>query len=96
MKKQWKKANRKITKDIKFELADQDKTVALEGFINKIMKALGHSEALVTDESLISDYLDIFDSKAGIKQLEKAKKIIKVDIAPGDYIWEVAERMKEV
>ena len=96
MKKQWKKANRKITKDIKFELADQDKTVALEEFVNKIIKALGHPEALVTDESLISDYLDIFDSQYGIKQLEKAKKIIKVDIFPGDYIWEVAERMKEV
>lgn len=94
MKRQWKKANRKITKDTKFELADQDKTEALDKYITKIMKALGHSEALVTDESLISDYLDIFDDLRRKKQLDKAKKIIKVDIFPGDYIWEVAERMK--
>ena len=94
MKKQLKKVSLKITKDTKFELAGRDKVTILDKYVAKILKALGHPEALVTDESMVSDFLDIFDAKERIKQSNKVKKIVKVDIFPGDYIWEVAERMK--
>lgn len=78
----------------KIELADQDKIDKLQPYVDKVLKSLGHSEGLVTDESLVSDFLDIFDKDERIRQISKSKKKIKVDIFPGDYIWEVAERMK--
>jgi hypothetical protein len=82
-----------LKKKIKFELASQDKVKKMRTYMHKIVTALGHSEALVTDESMVSDFLDIFDKEERTKQIKKAKKKIKVDICPGDYLWEVAERM---
>ena len=89
------KKTKKSIKHTEFEIASHDKVTVLDKYVTKIIKALGHSEFLVTDESLVSDFMDIFDKEERIKQAKKAKKILKVDIFPGDYIWEVAERMKE-
>lgn len=84
-----------MKKKIKFELASQDKTKKMRTYMHIIAKALGHPEALITDESMVSDFLDIFDKVERAKQILKAKKKIKVDICPGDYLWEVAERMQK-
>jgi hypothetical protein len=78
----------------KIELASQDKIIELEPYINKVLRALGHSEALVTDESLISDFLNIFDQKERDKQLKKLIKKLKLKIDDGDYVWKVAEQIK--
>ena len=92
LKKPLKKEKLKIRK---IELATQDKIKKMGKFITRILKAFGHSEALVTDESTVSDFLDIFDKEERVKQIKKAKKTIKVDIFPEDYIWELAERIKK-
>ena len=78
----------------KIELASQNKIDKLQPYIDKVLKALGHPEALVTDESMVCDFLDIFDKDERVKQVKKAHKKIGVNIFPGDYIWEVAERIK--
>ena len=83
-----------ITKNYKkIELASQKKTDKLQPFIDKILKAFGQSEALVTDESIVADFIDVFDKEERIKQVKEAKKKLKVELYPGDYLWEVAERM---
>lgn len=41
-----------------FEHATQDARKALDPFISQVLELLGHPEALVTDESCISDFLD--------------------------------------
>jgi hypothetical protein len=78
----------------KIELAEQDKIDKLQPYIDKVLNALGHPEALATDESMVCDFLDIFDKDERVKQVKKAHKKIKVNIFPGDYIWEVAKRIK--
>jgi hypothetical protein len=40
------------------EAADERRTLALRPYVEKVLTALGHPEAFVTDESLISDFLD--------------------------------------
>ena len=79
----------------KIELASQEKVEVYAKEIENLLKAMGHPEALVTDESLVSDFLDIFDKQERIKQIEKIKKKIKIDVFPGDFLWEVAKRMRE-
>jgi len=84
-----------MKKKTKIELADHNKIDELQPYVDKVLKALGHTEALVTDESLVSDFLDIFDKERRVKQAAKAKKKLGVDLFPGDYLWEVAERIKK-
>lgn len=81
-------------KNVKIELAEQDKIKQLKPYVNQVIKALGHPEALVTDESIVFDFLDVFDIDERIEQIEKARKNIKVNIFSGDFIWKVAERIK--
>ena len=87
-----KKIDHKKTKEI--ELVSQEKVEIYAKEIEKLLKAMGHPEALVTDESLVSDFLDIFDKQERMKQIEKIKKQIKIDIFPGDFLWEIAKRMR--
>ena len=79
----------------KIELASQDKYTFLQPYIDKILKALGHSDALVTDESYVTDFLDVFATVAEKeKMLKKLSKKLKVEVSVRDYVWQVAERMK--
>jgi len=89
-----KEFHEKLKNAKKIVLAPQDKIKELEPYMDKVLNALGHPEALVTDESMVTDFLDIFDKDSRVKQIKKTQKKIKVDIFPGDYIWEVAERIK--
>jgi hypothetical protein len=78
----------------KIELADQSKVIQLDKYVKKVLIALGHSEALVTDESCVSDFLDIFDADLREKQVKKVEKKLKMKITKNDYIWQVAERIQ--
>lgn len=83
-----------IGKVKKFELADNSKTDKLQPYINKILKALGCTDALVTDESYITDLIDVFtNATEKDKILKKLSKKLKVKISVNDYVWQVAERM---
>ncbi len=81
-------------KDIKFELAPIDKSKELDKYIQKVVRAFGHKGALVTDESYIIDLTNVFDDDESNKQIERAKKKLRVDITTKDLIWQVAERLK--
>ena len=75
-------------------LADQDKVVEMGEYVQKVLVALGHPEALVTDESYVTDFLDIFDADLREKQLKKLEKKLKMKITKNDHVWEIAERIK--
>lgn len=84
-------------KTVKIESAPFDKVDSpeLAPYVAKILKAVGHPEAYVTDESSIWDFLDVFDSKAKKnKTVEKIAAKLKVKILSGDYLWEIAKKME--
>lgn len=67
--------------------APQDRITRLEAQVDKILIALGHREAWVTDESMINDF-DIEEH-----ELEKLSADLGVKVSLDDYIADVAERM---
>lgn len=76
-------------------LASTDNVKNYEKEIEKILKILGYPEALVTDESRISDFFNIFgndtDDKKKIKKLEKN---VNFCLRRNDLIITVAEYMR--
>lgn len=97
------------------ECAPQDATNALEPFIDRVLEVIGHPEALVTDRSLIRDFLDWSDRPGRMRRgkgpwverpanpeakveneaiLTALREKLKVPVEPGDYIVDVARRMK--
>jgi len=54
---------REAAKSGKFEMAPQVRIEALDFYVQKILDALGHPEALVSDESQINDFSDWGASK---------------------------------
>ena len=90
-------------KKLKFELAPQDKIEKYQKEVTVIVKALGHPEALVTDESRISDFMSVFDSrgtdisKRGGKLLIKLAKKLKLKaIRHTDNICDIAEQIHKM
>jgi len=77
----------------KIVIASQDKCNKIESKVNKLLKLLGHKDALVTDESIIGDFLDIFDKKRREKQLKTFSKKIGFKVKPRDFIYKVAEKL---
>lgn len=70
--------------DIKF--APQDWVKVYEKEIQMVLDAVGHPEAWVSDESMLSDFgkpIGPIAEKLGIK------------ISPSDYIWEIAARLSK-
>jgi hypothetical protein len=48
----------KPTARTKYELVSQSELDALDEWVQLVLKAFGHEEALATDESLVSDFLE--------------------------------------
>jgi hypothetical protein len=66
--------------------------------VDKILKVLGHPEALVTDESYISDFLPFFSTEEKYRSFERFSKKMKkmgIEVDFQDSIIEVAERLKD-
>ena len=84
------------TEHVDFELADTDRCSAVLEEIAKVLKVLGHEEALVTDESYIVDFICIFAEPKEISaSLEMLRKELGVEIIDKyDKVVEVAERIK--
>ena len=81
----------------KIELAPQDKVDDLQLYVDQVLKALGHSEALVTDESYISDFLPFIGSmgrKEAFEKFSKKMKKLGIEVKFEDSVIEVAERLK--
>ncbi len=105
--KKWGKTlgwNKKIVKAIvtdypikKFELAPQDKVDDLQLYVDQVLKALGHPDALATDESYISDFLPFIGSmgrKEAFEKFSKKMKKLGIEVKFEDSIIEVAERLR--
>jgi len=84
------------TEHADFELADTDRCSTVLEEIAKILKVLGHEEALVTDESYIIDFICVFAKPEEIEaSLEMLRKELDVEIIDKyDKVVEVAERIK--
>lgn len=77
------------------ELASQSKVDKLGGFVDRVLKALGHSEALVTDESMVGDFLDVFDKTRAAFTLDRVSKKLGFKVRSSDYIWMVAKKIEK-
>ena len=89
----------KAAREGRVEMASQDSVNELEPYVDEVLEALGHPEALVTDESTLSDFFDIFGSKEDReKEFQDFKERVGVDIGtddPHEKIIVVAWRVKE-
>jgi hypothetical protein len=68
-------------------LAPQDKVEELSHYIALILEAIGHSEALVTDESTIYDFSLEQD------EMERAIEELEMEFTTDDYLIDIAEKM---
>ncbi len=76
---------KKITK---IELAENDKIELLRKYVDKVLEALGHPEALVTNES------QVWNFTSDNNELKQLSKKLKFSVDENDYIWQLAERCK--
>ena len=76
-------------------LASDDKGEVNYGYVMKVLEALGHPEALVTDESEVYDFMLGMDEKKEKKWLSALGKRLGVEVQGNDYIWEVAKKIQE-
>lgn len=80
---------RQAASDGRIELASAVLVDALETYVEQVLNALGHAEALVTDLSTIGDFgLDDEERSAASDRL-------RVALSDADYIYEVAQRLRE-
>lgn len=78
-----------------FELASTDLIEKHESEIDELLELLGHPEALVTDESYVSDFLDIFDREAGNKVLDGVSQKLGMGIDRKESMIGIAQRLRE-
>lgn len=74
------------------ELAPQHEVAALPDEIQRVLDALGHPEALVTDESRIGDFFDFGDPEPPDTRPIAAALGVPVDAR--DFIVDVALRLR--
>jgi hypothetical protein len=78
----------------KIEIAPEVKLKKIDLKVLKYtLKLLGHPEALITDESIVGDFLFAFDEKMRLK-LKKLSEIFGFEIKSSDYIWQIAKKFK--
>ena len=81
---------------MKFESAAQDNVDKLQPYVDRILEALGHPEAFVTDESIVGDFINVFSSKEEryVVAAQLSSKLGLV-IETKDYIYKIAERLRD-
>ena len=97
---------RKLAREGKIEFASQDRIKYLDAYVEQVLDALGHPEAFVSDESTISDFIDLDkywtyseDDDAhhlnamGAQRLAEISQELGVEINCHDYIWEIAKKL---
>ncbi len=83
----------------KIEMANDKKIKKLEPYVEKVLKALGYSvsEVVVTDESYVTDFINVFYTKEQKNEvLKKISKKIGIEVLLKDTIYEVAEKCKNL
>ncbi|MBX9950587.1 MAG: hypothetical protein K2Y39_15570 [Candidatus Obscuribacterales bacterium] len=70
-------------------IVDQEKVDIYEAEVNRILAALGHPEALVTDLSQVFDFGD--DEEAAVDLAE----LMGRPVEPREHIWKLAQELSE-
>lgn len=79
---------RQATEDGRIEIASTVLVDALESYVELVLTALGHPEALVTDLSTVGDFCLEDDERSA------ASARLGVVLSDADYIYEVAQRLR--
>ncbi len=79
----------RILREQGLEFAEQTYTSIFANEIDQVLDALGHREALVTDESRMYD----FEEDDFEQLLVKVRNELDVEVAADDLIYEVARRI---
>lgn len=74
---------------MKIVIADQEKVDVYETEVNRILAALGHPEALVTDLSQVFDFGD--DEEAA----DDLAELMERSVNAGEHIWKLAQELSE-
>lgn len=77
------------------ELASQDEINKCPEELELLLCELEHSEALVTDESALTDFWTFMKRAELIKKAKALQKKLGVKVNYKDYLIEVVKRMKE-
>lgn len=95
-KTQKSKKIKKTPKPTEFELASQDNVDKFEKEVSVVLKALGYTEYLVTDESAVSDFLPFSAHREKcFNKFKKKMNSIGVEVNKNDMIIDVAKRIKD-
>lgn len=87
----------RLSKIKRFELAPQSKVGAVgEEWCKKAVNLLGVKKFLITDESMVADFLSATDVYRTNKDLEKIARNAGIKIKDRDYIWQVAKKLKQI
>ena len=87
---------RKAVADGRVEFAPQDTILELRQWVDMVLDCVGHPEALVSDESRLSDFLPFLDEDEGKEEFEDFKKRIGVEIKEEtDLIIDIARRVRD-
>jgi len=79
----------------KITFASSDKIEHLSKYVDKVLEILKHPEAFVSDRSTIWDFSPVFsDNKQKQKWLSEMSEKFQMPISTKDYIWEIAENLK--
>jgi len=80
----------------KIVLEKQTEVRAYNREVRQILKMLGHPEALVTDESRVGDFLDVFATRRNAKQLEALREGLDIPVLmTTDRLWELGKEIRE-
>jgi hypothetical protein len=84
-----------MKKKPKFELASQDNCIKYRREVSKLLKALGYPAALVTDESIVADFLEMSGDCPAEEWLEEVSRRVDVEVGPRDRIVDLAKDMRD-
>jgi hypothetical protein len=65
----------------------------LPQWVGLVLEAVGHPEAWVSDESMVGDFW-IGDPDRQ-EQVDRVAEVLGIEVSSGDYIHEVARRLRE-
>lgn len=86
---------RKIERgEIKIEYAKSSRRETLRPWVAKVLAALEHPEAFVTDESSIGDFFSFPYEKEDLDKIGEVSKSLGVPVAMKDYVVDVANRIR--
>lgn len=80
----------------KISSAPISKMEEVESAVESILESIGHSDAYVTDESMVCDFFEYgLDKEARSQELDRIRKVLGVDVSLGDYLYDIALKMRE-